>query len=63
MSGFMEWLTGTHTCDCGAVYKVRATRTPFPDTDDATCDVCGKVMDSWRQSTSFRSYELVSRPD
>jgi hypothetical protein len=63
MSGFMEWLTGRHTRECGAVYEVRATRTPFPDTDDAPCEVRGRVMDNLRQSTSFRSYELVSRPD
>jgi hypothetical protein len=44
------------------VYRVTTTKTPIPDTDTAVCEHCGKVMDSWRQSTSFRSYDLISRP-
>jgi hypothetical protein len=53
MGGFLEWLTGKYKCDC---------KTPFPDTDDVVCEHCGQVMDRWRQSTSFRSYDLISRP-
>jgi hypothetical protein len=60
MAGFFERITGTHTCDCGAKYRVTATRTPFPDTDDAKCEKCGTVMDIWHNSTSFRSYDLVA---
>jgi hypothetical protein len=63
MGGLIEWLSGTHTCECGAVYRVRVTRSPFPDTDTANCDVCGKEMDRWRNSTSFRSYELVTKSE
>jgi hypothetical protein len=61
MAGFFDRITGTHTCDCGAKYRVRSTRTPIPDTDDARCEECGKVMDSWRNSTSFRSYERIDK--
>jgi hypothetical protein len=60
MAGFFERITGIHTCDCGAKYRVTATRTPFPDTDDARCEQCDAVMDSWRNSTSFRSYDRIS---
>ena len=63
MTGFWERITGKHTCKCGAVYEITTTRTPFPDTDNAVCEVCGTEMDSWRQSTSFRSYTLISRPE
>jgi predicted Zn finger-like uncharacterized protein len=61
MVGFLEWLTGKHKCECGAVYRVTKTKTPFPDRE-VVCEHCGKVMDRWRQSPSFRSYDLISRP-
>jgi len=76
MVGFFEWVTGghtyeygvvsrtgRHTCQCGGVYKVTTTRTPVPDTDIVTCENCGQIMDSWSQSTSFRAYYLISRPE
>ena len=28
MGEFIEWLSGTHTCECGALYKIRTSRTP-----------------------------------
>jgi hypothetical protein len=59
MRGFVEWIIGIYYCDCGAKYRVRVTRTPFPDTDDARCGKCGAVMDSWRKSTGFRSYQRI----
>jgi hypothetical protein len=59
MSGFTEWLTGTHICDCGATYKITWNKTTFPHTGNATCEKCGGVMDSWRNSTSVRSYKLM----
>jgi hypothetical protein len=34
MTEFVEWLTGTHKCDCGAEYKVTVIKTP---TDNAIC--------------------------
>jgi hypothetical protein len=42
MTEFVEWLTGTHKCECGAKYKVTVTGTP---SDRATCENCGIVMD------------------
>jgi predicted SprT family Zn-dependent metalloprotease len=75
MSGFFEWVTGRHTyeygvvsrtgrytCQCGAVYRVTTTKTPVADTDIVTCENCNRIIDSWGQSTSFRSYYLISRP-
>jgi hypothetical protein len=62
MGGIFEWITGMHKSECGAVYRVRKTKTPFPGTNDVICEYCGKVMDRWRQSASFRSYDLISRP-
>ena len=60
-----KWLelVGQYKCECGAIYKQIATQTPFTDTDYADCEVCGARMDSWRNSTSSRSYELLSRPE
>ncbi len=61
--GFNEnWLIGNHTCGCGAVYRVTTARTSLPCTGTAICEVCGGVMDSWHQSTSFRSYVLTKQP-
>ncbi|MET4199953.1 hypothetical protein ABIA95_003952 [Bradyrhizobium sp. LA8.1] len=62
MSGGWRELIGQYKCDCGAIYKMISTRTPFPDTDSAECEVCGRTMDSWRNSTAFRSFELLDRP-
>jgi hypothetical protein len=61
MGRFLDWLTGKHKCDCGAMYQMATTTTEFPETSNAVCEVCGKVMDSWRESTIFRSYNLISR--
>lgn len=63
MGGGWRELIGQYKCECGAIYKKVSTTTPFTDTDDADCEVCGRRMDSWRNSTSFRSYELISRPE
>ena len=62
MREFREWVMGKHKCECGAVYEVLTTRTPFPNTDSATCDVCGITMASWWNSTNLRSYTLIDRP-
>jgi hypothetical protein len=61
MLKFFDWLLGKHTCECGAAYKVTMIRSPSRDTDDACCEVCGKVMDSWEHSTSVRSYDLIAQ--
>jgi hypothetical protein len=55
MTEFVEWLTGTHKCDCGAQYKVAVIKTP---TDDAVCEKCGTLMDS-RSNKSFLTYERM----
>jgi hypothetical protein len=39
---FVEWLTGTHECACGAKYKVTVTETPA---DSVSCEKCGTLMD------------------
>ena len=36
MTEFVEWLTGTHKCACGANYKVTVTAVP---TNNVTCDM------------------------
>jgi hypothetical protein len=53
MTEFVEWLTGTHTCVCGAKYNVAVTEAP---TDDVTCEKCGTLMDR-RFNQSFLTYE------
>jgi hypothetical protein len=55
MTEFVEWLTGTHTCDCGAQYKVAVIKTP---TDNAICEKCGTLMDS-QSNKSFLTYERM----
>jgi len=60
MGGGWRELIGQYKCECGAIYQKIS---PFTDTDYADCEVCGRRMDSWRNSTSFRSYELISRPE
>jgi hypothetical protein len=42
MTEFIEWLTGTHKCDCGAKYKVTVTEA---STDNVACEKCGTLMD------------------
>jgi hypothetical protein len=55
MTEFVEWLTGTHKCDCGANYKVTVTEVP---TERVTCEKCGTLMDS-RPNNSFLAYERI----
>jgi hypothetical protein len=57
MVEFIEWLTGTHTCVCGAKYNVTVTK-PLPGADDALCEKCGSLMDS-RRNNSFLVYDRV----
>lgn len=51
-----------YTCKCGAVYEVKWTHTPIPDTDYADCEHCGVRIKSWNNSTTWPSYELKSLP-
>jgi len=55
MTEFVEWLTGTHRCACGANYKVTVTAVP---TDDVTCEKCGTLMDS-PTNQSFFAYARI----
>jgi hypothetical protein len=55
MTEFVEWLTGTHKCDCGAKYKVTVTEAP---TVRVACEKCGTVMDS-PSNKSFLTYERM----
>jgi hypothetical protein len=55
MTEFVEWLTGTHECSCGAKYKVTVTEAP---TNDVICEKCGTLMDS-RPNESFLAYERM----
>lgn len=50
------------TCECGAVYRVEGHTTPIPDTDIADCEVCGKRLAAWHNSTIINEYTLVKRP-
>ena len=53
MAEFVEWLTGMHTCHCGAKYKVTVAEAL---THDAICEKCGTLMDS-RLNESSLTYE------
>jgi hypothetical protein len=55
MTEFVEWLTGTHKCKCGAKYKVTVTETP---PDRATCEKCGILMDH-PADKSLLTYERI----
>jgi len=52
---FVEWLTGTHTRECGAEYKVAVTKVP---TDSVSCEKCGIVMDHPTRK-SLLAYERI----
>jgi hypothetical protein len=56
MTEFIEWLTGTHLCGCGAKYKVEVTKAP---TDYVTCGKCGTLMDCPANKT-FLTYQRIS---
>ena len=53
MTEFVQWLTGTHKCSCGAVYHVTVTTVP---TGNVRCEKCGILMDS-AANKSFLTYE------
>jgi hypothetical protein len=59
MTEFVEWLTGTHKCGCGAEYKVAVTEAPA---DYVTCEKCGTLMDK-PANRSFLTYErMIPKP-
>jgi hypothetical protein len=55
MIEFVEWLTGTHKCDCGAEYGVTVIVGP---TDKVTCEKCGTLMDR-PTNKSFLTYKRL----
>jgi hypothetical protein len=52
---FVEWLTGTHKCGCGAKYHVTVTGVP---TGNVTCEKCGTLMDT-QANQSFLAYARI----
>jgi len=56
MTEFIQWLTGTHTCVCGAKYKVTVTE----ETSQVrvVCDRCGVLMDR-PAGKSLLTYERI----
>lgn len=55
MTEFVQWLTGTHLCGCGAKYSVTVTDVP---TGHVICMKCGTLMDS-PANLSFFAYERI----
>jgi ribosomal protein L37AE/L43A len=44
--------------NCGSMYRRTVRRLPARDEDQAECEVCGAIMDSW-DSTEVPSYTLI----
>jgi predicted RNA-binding Zn-ribbon protein involved in translation (DUF1610 family) len=44
--------------NCGSMYRRTVRRLPARDEDQAECEVCGAIMDSWN-STEVPSYTLI----
>jgi hypothetical protein len=59
MAEFIQWHTGTHTCGCGAKYKVTVTKAP---TGHMSCEKCGRLIDS-PANRSFLVYERIPRDE
>jgi hypothetical protein len=57
MTEFVQWLTGTHQCDCGAKYKVTVTEVP---TGSVNCENCGALMDC-PANRSFFTYARMQK--
>jgi hypothetical protein len=55
MTEFVEWLTGTHRCGCGAKYNVTVTEAP---PDRVNCEKCGILMDC-SANKSLLAYERI----
>jgi hypothetical protein len=50
-------------CDCGAEYRRTEEKFLVPHTGEATCEVCGAVLESWSENTHVPSFELVRLPN
>jgi hypothetical protein len=55
MTEFVQWLTGTHLCGCGAKYSIAVTDVPA---GNVICEKCGTLMDS-PANRSFLAYERI----
>ena len=55
MTEFVQWLTGTHLCGCGAKYTVAVIDV---STGHVICGKCGTLMDS-PANRSFFAYERI----
>ena len=55
MTEFVQWLTGTHKCGCGAKYNVTVTAV---HTGSVTCEKCGTLMDC-QANQSFFAYARI----
>jgi hypothetical protein len=55
MAEFVEWLTGTHKCECGAKYKVTVTDV---SPDCVNWEKCGVLMDH-PSNKSLLAYERI----
>jgi hypothetical protein len=60
MTEFIEWLTGTHTCVCGA--KCKVTVTEETSQVRVNCDKCGVLMDR-PAVKSLLTYERIPGDD
>ena len=50
-------------CECGAIYEVESRHSLMPGTDTAICEICKRELDRWDNSTAYRVYKLVKRPE
>ena len=48
-------------CKCGAEYNRTDTKFLVTHKADASCEVCGAMLESW-DSTHVPSFELIKRP-
>ena len=44
--------------NCGSMYQRTVRKLPTSDEDQAECEVCGAIMDSWN-STEVPTYTLI----
>ena len=49
-------------CSCGAEYNRADTKFLITHKGNASCEVCGSILESW-DSSHVPSFELIRRPD
>ena len=50
-------------CNCGAEYRRTEEKFLIPHTGEASCVLCGAILESWRENTHVPSFEIVKFPD